>query len=210
MSIIKVILDYTRYKMRELLEKERKITVIPHDFRNANKGTIKEVTPEGFTVELDYDAIGMLKHNYCEFYTQTKYGTLFFTSYPKEINNRTIRVASPAKHKFLQRRQYTRIKYIYELELIHGGDKYPIKTLDISAGGMKFTTKENINIEYEYDMTLPLSEIQSVKCIFSPIRIEKNNDGSYTLSGRFNYYNNNDKMVLIQYCAKRSIEIRNK
>ena len=59
--------------MRELLEKDRRITVVPHDFRNANKGTITEVSPEGFTVELDYDSVGMLKHNYCEFYTQTKY-----------------------------------------------------------------------------------------------------------------------------------------
>ena len=98
--------------MRELLEKDRRITVVPHDFRNANKGTITEVSPEGFTVELDYDSVGMLKHNYCEFYTQTQYGMLFFTSYPKEINDKTIFVASPAKHKFLQRRQYRRIKFI--------------------------------------------------------------------------------------------------
>lgn len=196
--------------MRELLEKDRKITVIPHDFRNANKGTITEVTPEGFTVELDYDSIGMMKHNYCEFYTQTQYGTLYFTSYPKEILDKKIYVASPAKHKFLQRRQYTRIKYMHELELKTDNINHKILTLDISAGGMKFKTRENVNIELEYKITLPLSEIQSVECLFSPIRIEKNSDGTYTLSGRFNFLSNHDKMVLIQYCAKRSIEINNK
>ena len=196
--------------MRELIEKDRRITVVPHDFRNANKGTITEVTPEGFTVELDYDSVGMLKHNYCEFYTQTQYGTLFFNSFPKEIEDRKIVVASPAKHKFLQRRQYTRIKYMHDLEMKYENGSHKVTTLDISAGGMKFKTNENFNIEFEYRITLPLSEIQSVECIFSPIRIEKNNDGGYTLSGRFNYLSNKDKMTLIQYCAKRSIEISNK
>ncbi len=196
--------------MRELLEKDRKITIIPHDFRNSNKGTITEVSPNGFTIELDYDSVGMMKHNYCEFYTQTQYGTLYFTSYPKEIEDRKIFVANPAKHKFLQRRQYTRIKYMKDLEMYSGDVSHKILSLDISAGGMKFKTNENFNIELDYKVVLPLSEIQSVECIFSPIRIEKNSDGGYTLSGRFNYISNRDKMTLIQYCAKRSIEISNK
>ena len=196
--------------MRELIEKDRRITVVPHDIRNANKGTITEVSPEGFTVALDYEPVGMLKHNYCEFYTQTQHGTLYFSSFPQEINDKTVKIASPAKHKFLQRRQYTRIRFIHDLEIKHGDNSFEIKSLDISAGGMKFKTSENINIELEYRVVLPLSEIQSVECIFSPIRIEKNNAGDYTLSGRFNYLNNRDKMTLIQYCAKRSIEIKNK
>lgn len=195
--------------MRELIEEGRRVTVVPYDFKNANKGTISEVSQDGFTVELDYASVGMLKHNYCEFYTQTKYGTLFFTSYPKEIEEKKIRVANPAKHKYLQRRQYTRIKYIHDLELKYENESYKITTLDISAGGMKFKTNENLNIEREYKITLPLSEIQSVECIFSPIRIEKTGEG-YTLSGRFIYITNKDQMTLIQYCAKRSIEIANK
>ena len=37
-----------------------------------------------------------------------------------------------------------------------------------------------------------------------------NENGGYTLSGRFEYHDSKDRMTLIQYCAKRSIEIRNK
>ena len=33
--------------MRELIEKDRRITVVPHDFHNANKGTIKFIFPQG-------------------------------------------------------------------------------------------------------------------------------------------------------------------
>lgn len=196
--------------MRELISKDQKIVIVPHDFKFANKGTIVEVAPDYFMLELDYEADGILKSNYCEFYTQTPHGTLYFDSYPKEINGKTLKVASPAKHKFLQRRQYTRIKYILDLDMFEDGNAKKITTLDISAGGMKLKTQENINIEKEYTITLPLSEEQNIECKFSPIRIEKNNDGGYTVSGRFEYNSSRDKMTLTQYCAKRSIEIKNK
>lgn len=196
--------------MRELIEKDKKVTVVPANFKFANKGTIVEVEPKYFTIELEYEPEGMMRHNYCEFYTQTSHGTLYFDSFPETIEGKRVKVANPAKHRFLQRRQYTRIKYVYELNLNFDGGSHKITTLDISAGGMKFRTNENVNIEKQYTITLPLSEIQSVECLFSPIRIEKNENGGYTLSGRFEYHNSKDKMTLTQYCAKRSIEIRNK
>lgn len=196
--------------MRELLEKDRKITVVPADFKCANKGTIVEVEPRYFTVELEYEPQGMMRHNYCEFYTQTSHGTLYFDSFPETIEGKRVKIATPAKHKFLQRRQYTRIKFVYDLDLKCGDDVKKITTLDISAGGMKFRTNDNINIEAEYSISLPLSEKQSIDCKFSPIRIEKNENGGYTISGRFWYHNNIDKMTLTQFCTKRSIEIKNK
>lgn len=183
--------------------------MVPFDFKNANKGLITEVTPEGFTLELDYEPDGILKSNYCEFYTTTKNGILYFDSYAKDINGKTLKIANPAKHKFLQRRKFTRIKFVHDLEMSSGDISHKITTLDISAGGMKFKTKENFNIELDYNVTLPLSDEQNVECVFSPIRIEKNNDG-YTLSGEFKYSDNMKKMTLIQYCSKRSIEIENK
>lgn len=196
--------------MRELIEKDQRIIMVPHDFKFANKGTITDVQPDCFTLELDYDADGILRSNYCEFYTQTSHGTLYFDSYAKEINGKTLKIANPAKHKFLQRRQYTRIKYILDLDMFTEGETKKITTLDISAGGMKFKTNDTINIDKDYRITLPLSEEQNVECGFSPIRIEKNNEGGYTISGRFDYNSSKDKMTLTQYCAKRSIEIKNK
>lgn len=196
--------------MRELIEKDKKITVVPADFKCANKGTIVEVEPKYFTIELEYEPTGMMRHNYCEFYTQTSHGTLYFNSYPETIEGKRVKIANPAKHRFLQRRQYTRIKFMHDLDLTFDGGSHKITTLDISAGGMKFRTNENVNIEKEYKITLPLSEKQFIECIFTPIRIEKNENGGYTLSGRFDYHNGIDKMTLTQYCTKRSIEIRNK
>lgn len=196
--------------MRELIEKDRKITVVPSDFKCANKGTIVDVEPRYFTIELEYEPDGIMRHNYCEFYTQTNHGTLYFDSYPETIEGKRVKIANPAKHRFLQRRQYTRIKFVHDLDLTADNIVHKITTLDISAGGMKIKTNENINIEGNYKIVLPLSEEQFVECVFSPIRIEKNENGGYTISGRFEYHNNKDKMTLTQYCTKRSIEIQNK
>jgi c-di-GMP-binding flagellar brake protein YcgR len=201
--------------MRELIEKDAKITIVPHNFKNATKGKITDIYPEGFTVELDYDPEGFLINNYCEFYTQNRYGTVFFSSYPKKIEGRTLKIANPAKHKFLQRRQYRRIKFINDITMKCGENDYQITTLDVSAGGMKLKTNENIDIEKEYSLTLPLSAEQSVDAVFAPIRIEKAGGqmgigAGYILSGQFTFKNQHDKMTMTQYCAKRSIEIRNK
>lgn len=196
--------------MRQLIEKDRKIKVIPADITCANKGTIVDVDTKYFTIELEYEPKGIMRRNFCEFYTQTEHGILYFDSYAEEINGNTIKVVSPAKHRFLQRRQYRRIKYIHDLELSSNNGKHAITTLDISAGGMKFKTDSNVNIEDKYSIVLPLSEKQSVECFFIPIRIEKNETKGYTLSGRFEYKNNLDKMTITQYCTKRSIEIKNK
>lgn len=196
--------------MRELVEAGQLVKIIPHNFKNANKGIIKEVSADGFILELEYEPEGILQNNYCEFYTQSKNGMLYFDSYPKEINGKTLKIANPAKHKFLQRRQYTRVKYNHDLNLCTGDKCHSIYTFDVSAGGMKFKTSENINIESEYTIKLPLSAEQEVECRFSPIRIEKNNDKTYTLSGKFDFNDSRDKMTLIQFCAKRSMEIANK
>ena len=197
--------------MRELIEKNQKVMIIPADFKFANKGVVTDVSPEGFALKLDYPAEGILRNNYCEFYTDTKHGTLHFESYAKEIgNDNVLQIANPAKHKFLQRRKFTRIKYVHDLSLSKDGVSHNITTLDISAGGMKFKTSENIDIEGKYEIALPLTGDASVACYYCPIRIERLDDGSYNHSGRFEYKQNHDRMVMIQYCTKRSIEIQNK
>ena len=196
--------------MRELVVENQEILMIPQNFKFANRGKVTAVRAGDFTLELEYEPEGVLIDTYCEFYTQTSHGKLYFDSYAKEINGKTLIIASPAKHKFLQRRQYTRIKYMNELELLMDGNCYKISTLDISAGGMKLKTNENLNIEGSYNVTLPLSDTVSLNCTFQPIRIEKSSEGGYTVSGQLVYESSHDKMVLTQFCAKRSVEIKNK
>lgn len=195
--------------MRELVVEGQEVLIIPRDFKKVNKGIVKSVSAGDFQLELKYPPDGILVNNYCEFYTQTKHGKLYFDSYAKSMNGNTLLIASPAKHKFLQRRQYTRIKYVHEFDLASLDGVYKIMTADISAGGMKFYSKVGLDIDKNYSITIPVHG-SCVECGFSPIRIEKKNDGKYAISGQFSYKNESDKMLLVQYCAKRSVEISNK
>ena len=196
--------------MRELVVENQEVLIIPNDFKKVNKGIVKSVSAGDFTLELKYEPDGILVNTFCEFYTQTPHGKLYFDSFAKEINGKTLVIASPSKHKFLQRRQYTRIKYIKDFTINCNGESYDISTLDISAGGMKIKSKTKIDIDGNYDVVIPVSETISVSCKFQPIRIEKISSSEYLISGQFSYNSTNDKMMIVQYCAKRNVEIKNK
>ena len=121
-----------------------------------------------------------------------------------------ISIANPKKHRFLQRRKFTRIKFIEDLELIYNDTVHHVQTLDLSAGGMKLKTKENINIEYAYRVCIKLNDEIEVNCKYQLIRVEKNNDGYYIISGQFTNLSNVDKMSLVHFCMKKSMETANK
>lgn len=196
--------------MRELIKKDQIVDIVPQDFKNANKGKVLNVDMEGFTMELKYTPKGLIQNHICDFYSLTDNGYLYFESYIKELKENVISIANPIKHRFLQRRKFTRITFLTDIELTHEGITHKARTLDISAGGMKISTKENINIEHEYDVTLKLESELVVKCKYKLIRVEKNDAGIYTISGRFTCISNVDKMTLVQFCMKKNMENINK
>ena len=126
------------------------------------------------------------------------------------MKDNTICVVNPIKHRFLQRRMYTRIKFVEQVLLSDKEGTYSITSLDISAGGMKFKSDKHINIDHEYTVEIPLNDEREVKCKIQPIRIEKQDDGNYILSGRFTNLSNIDKMTLIQFCMQKNMENVNK
>ena len=71
---------------------------------------------------------------------------------------------------------------------------------------MKLLSEENINIEHEYKVTLKLSNEQEINCKYQLIRVEKGENGLYTISGRFVNQSNVDRMTLIQFCMKKDME----
>ena len=72
---------------------------------------------------------------------------MYFESYIQALENNVITIANPVKHRFLQRRKFTRIKFLEDLELKNGDVTHKVRTLDLSAGGMKVRTQDNIDIE---------------------------------------------------------------
>ena len=196
--------------MRELLKENQLVTIVPQDFKKTNKGKVLEVNQDGFRMELKYKPDGLIEKHICDFYSLTENGYLYFESYIKGLENNVISIANPVKHRYLQRRKFTRIKFFEDLVLTCGDIKHNVRTLDLSAGGMKLQTSENINIENEYKVKLKLSDEQEINCKYQIIRIEKNEEGKYVISGRFVNQSNVDKMTLIQYCMKKDMENLNK
>ncbi|MCQ2739542.1 MAG: PilZ domain-containing protein [bacterium] len=196
--------------MRELLKTEQDVTMIPRDFKDSNKGKVLEVNTDGFRMELIYKPQGFAVNHICEFYSLTDNGYLYFESYIKNIENNVVTIANPVKHRFLQRRKFTRIKFVENIELTIDDIRHKVRTLDLSAGGMKLQSEENIDIEKIYDVEVKLSDEQIVKCKYQLIRIEKGENGLYTISGRFTNLSNIDKMTLVQFCMKKEMENLNK
>ena len=196
--------------MRELVKNEQLVTIVPQDFKKTNKGTVLDVSPEGFRMKLMYKPDGLMINHICDFYSMTDNGYLYFESYIQALENNIITIANPVKHRFLQRRKFTRIKFLEDLVLTHEDISHNVRTLDLSAGGMKIQTKDNIDIEKEYNVTIKLSDEQEVKCRYQLIRVEKGDNGLYTISGRFTHLNNIDKMTLVQFCMKKDMESMSK
>ena len=196
--------------MRELIKKDQLVTIIPHDFKDTNKGKVTEVSFDGFKMDLKYIPRGLLKQNICDFYSMTDNGYLYFESYIKDVEGNSVSIANPKKHRFLQRRKFTRIKFLENLELKYDKITHKVQTLDLSAGGMKLKTIENVNIEYTYRVCIKLNDEIEVNCKYQLIRVEKNNDGEYIISGQFTGLSNVDKMSLVQFCMKKSMETANK
>lgn len=196
--------------MRELIKNEQLVTIVPQDFKNTNKGKVLDVSTDCFKMELKYKPEGLLLNHICDFYSFTDNGYLYFESYIQALENNVITIANPIKHRFLQRRKFTRIKFVENLELKCGDKVHQIRTLDLSAGGMKVQTKDNIDIEKEYDVIINLSDEQEIKCKYQLIRVEKGDNGIYTISGRFICLSNIDKMTLVQFCMKKDMENINK
>ncbi len=196
--------------MRELIKKDQAVTIVPQDFKKTNKGKVLDVSIDGFRMELKYKPEGLFVNHICDFYSFTDNGYLYFESYIQKLENNVVTIANPVKHRFLQRRKFTRIKFIEELVLKNGDLTHNIRTLDLSAGGMKVQTSDNIDMEKEYDVTLNLSGEQEVRCKYQLIRVEKGDNGLYTISGRFTHLSNIDKMTLVQFCMKKDMENVNK
>ncbi len=196
--------------MRELIKKEQLVTIVPQDFKKTNKGKVTEVSQDGFSMELKYKPEGLVVNHICEFYSMTDNGYLYFESYIQALENNVVSIANPVKHRFLQRRKYTRIKFVEDIDLVTDNNSYKAKTLDLSAGGMKIRTEANLDIEQEYRVTIHLSHEQEVKCKYQLIRVERDDNGIYTISGRFTQLSNVNKMTLVQYCMQKEMENQNR
>ena len=193
--------------MRNQILQNKEFHIISRSVDNATKCNVIKVTQDCFTVELlgDYS---YEKDESVELFTMTPSGQLYFETIVKEVNGKEVSIWFPITHKFLQRREYSRIQSEQKITLLYEGNSIPANISDISAGGLKVTTKEQLQLLKEYKISINI-ENKTVETIFEPIRIETISKG-FVSSGRFKNISNYDRIALVQYCFRKQIENSNK
>lgn len=197
--------------MKNYIEKETVFKIIPKNPEGATKCKVVDICDGVFKVELlTQESVG--KNEPAELFLITPQGLLYFETFTREVNDNIVELLYPISHKFLQRREYTRIDFTKNI-LIKERDKeenIKAQVLDVSAGGMKISTPQEISLSKDYKVNFELDRNIQINCYFQPIRIESDSILGYTVSGRFKILKNIDRISLVQFCFRKQMENQNK
>lgn len=194
--------------MRNQIYKNKEFYILSRSIDNASKCKVTEVLEDCFKVEL------AAKNKYeeeesVELFTMTPNGQLYFETIVKEVKENIISIWFPISYKYLQRREFSRINLERNIILKLTKDKeIPAKIIDISAGGLKIITKEQLQLLKKYEININI-ENKPICVNFEPIRTETN-DNTFISSGRFKDISSFDRISLVQYCFRKQIENSNK
>jgi len=193
--------------MRNEILENKEFNILSRSIDNASTCIVNKVSDDCFDVKLSMKGKYEIDES-VELFAMTQNGQLYFETIVKEVNDDIITLWYPINCKYLQRREYSRISVDKEIELFLEEKKIPARIIDISAGGLKVITDEQLNLLGQYSLSIEVDgEVAS--CLFEPIRIEANNN-KFISSGRFNNISSHDRIALVQYCFRKQIEISNK
>lgn len=193
--------------MRNEIFENKEFNILSRSIDNASKCCVIEVCDDCFKVKLEefnkYETDESV-----ELFSMTKKGQLYFETIIKEVNNDILSIWFPITYKYLQRREYSRIQTDKTLLLKNDDKEITAKIIDISAGGLKLSVKEQLKLKSEYNIKVEI-ENRLIEIIFEPIRIEVMLE-EFIVSGSFKNISNYDRVALVQYCFRKQIENNNK
>lgn len=197
--------------MREVIEKTRDFKIVPEKFRSSTTFDVKELEDNFFTIELknigEEELQDYVKGSEVEIFGLGAEGLIYFTTIIAEKNDYTLTMLYPEKYRDIQRREYSRVRF--DGNVIFDDLDIQTSPIDISAGGMKFASNKDLEIDKTYNITIELKNTPNIKCSFCPIRSEKTGEG-YIISGKFKNLESVDRVALIQYTFKILVEVEAK
>ena len=193
--------------MRNEILENKEFSILSRSIDNATKCHVVSVSEESFEVKLDIQGKYEVDES-VELFTMTSKGQLYFETIIKDIQGDILSLWFPINYRYLQRREYSRIHMDKEIVLTKEGSNIDAKIVDISAGGLKVTTNEQLELMAQYSLSLNIDN-EITNCTFEPIRIEANAN-NFVSSGRFNDITSHDRIALVQYCFRKQIENSNK
>ena len=197
--------------MRNYIQIEKEFKIIPKDIKGATRCSVVDILDGAFEIVLKTDEV-YNQNETVELFSITPQGLLYFETIISEVNQNKVKLLYPISHKFLQRREYTRVDYSKNIFLKEKDSEKNIRAsvLDISAGGMKISSFEELSLAKDYNVNFELDRNINIDCLFQPIRIESDSINGYTVSGRFKLLKNIDRISLVQFCFKTQMENQNK
>ena len=189
--------------MKNEIALDKEFYIISRSIDNAEICKIIKVCEDCFYVKLKNKHLYEIDES-VELFATTSNGQFYFESIVKEVSDDIISVWLPISSRYLQRREYSRIKINQEIKVKDEDKLISSKIINISAGGLKIITKEQLKLLKNYEICLNI-ENKNVITNFQPIRIEVNNT-EFIISGKFTNINNYDKISLVQYCFRKQIE----
>ena len=180
--------------MRSEILENKEFSILSRSIDNATKCKVVRVDEEEFEVELETSGKYEVDES-VELFAMTSKGQLYFETIVKEVKDNLVSMWFPINYRYLQRREYSRINVNKEVTLVKGKKKIIAKIIDLSAGGFKVLTDEQLDLLAEYSFEIKIDN-EKAKCTFEPIRIETNGD-KFISSGRFNNITSHDRIALV-------------
>ncbi len=193
--------------MRNEIVENKEFYILSRSIDNATKCKVINVSEEYLDVKLDIKGKYEVDES-VELFAITKKGQLYFETIVKNVNDDIVSMWFPINYRYLQRREYSRINLQKDVTLKKGEKEIGAKIVDLSAGGFKVITSEQLDLLTEYSFQINIDN-EVANCNFEPIRIELNGD-KFVSSGRFNNISSRDRIALVQYCFRKQIENSNK
>ncbi len=195
--------------MKTFMKENQQISILPEDVKGATLGLITKASKDFAEVQIPDNEIQFYKPGApIELFAPADDGMLYVATVLDSVNKNILKIKMIDKYEVLQRREFTRIPL--ESEVLLKDDNISCKCLDISAGGMKLECDKQLDMEKDYTISFSLDTGAAVNCYLRPIRISKDENSKYIVSGRFVLLTNIDKIAIVQYCFKKQIEGKNR
>jgi c-di-GMP-binding flagellar brake protein YcgR len=189
--------------MRNQITENKEFYILSRSIDNAEQCKVTEVCEDCFKVKLNHPRKYETDES-VELFSMTSNGQLYFETIVKEVQNDVISVWFPITYKYLQRREYSRVSLNKTITLKTDDRVINAQVIDISAGGLKIATKEQLELLKEYMISIEI-ENKILETTFEPIRTEALPIG-FISSGRYKNISNYDRIALVQYCFRKQIE----
>lgn len=200
--------------MKKILSVTKDFKIIPENFKNAGELEILEITNDYIKATVLLESKQHIE-DYSEgvnveVFGANDLGLIYFETKVLKREDKVIYIKTVNDYSIIQRREYSRVLLKRgHVNFVDLAEDTVVDIEDISAGGIKFLSKEKLLLENQYQIEICLSNNMKINCSFQPARIDAVGN-NYYISGKFIDMENLDRIVLVQYVFKIKMEEQNK